>query len=365
MREFTYDASATRVVFGGPGCAGRLLPEEVERLGARRLLVVTTPRNAAPATGLAGPLQVAATFDGVRPHVPVEVVDRAVALAARAGADAVLSVGGGSATGTAKAIALRTSLPVVAVPTTYAGSEVTPVWGTTEGARKTTGRSPLVVPKTVLYDPALTLTLPAAMTAASAMNAMAHCVEAFYGPGANPITDLLAAEGVRVIGDALPAVMADPSWVAGRTELLFGAYLAGSAFAAAGSGLHHTICHVLGGAFGLPHAETHTVLLPHVAAFNQPAVPALRTRVAPALGDVDVADGLNRLAARIGAPSSLAQIGFTKDDLDTAVELVLGKDLSGNPRPVGEREVRRILTGALHGRLLDSAAQPTTRGGPL
>lgn len=359
MRPFTYETPAARIVFG-PGCAERVLAEEVERLGARRVLVVTTPRY----TSLAASLPVVATFDGVRPHVPEETVDDAVAVATWADADAVVCVGGGSATGTAKAIALRTALPIVAVPTTYAGSEVTPVWGTTDGARKITGRSPLVVPKTVLYDPALTLTLPAATTAASAMNAMAHCVEAFYAPGANPITDLVAAEGVRVIADALPGVMADPAGVTGRTGLLYGAYLAGSAFAAAGSGLHHKICHVLGGAFGLPHAETHTVLLPHVAAFNEPAVPALRTRVAPALGDVNVTDGLTRLAARIGAPKSLAQIGLAKDDLDMAIKLVLEKDLSDNPRDVGEPEVRRILTGALRGRLPAATAPSPTRGEP-
>jgi maleylacetate reductase len=333
MRRFTYETFAARVVLGA-GCAHGSMAELVERLGARRPLIVTTPRTAPLATTLAGPLSVAGLFDGVRPHVPVETVDQAVELATRTGADAVLSVGGGSTTGTAKAIALRTSLPIVAVPTTYAGSEVTPVWGTTEGARKTTGRSPLVVPKTVLYDPDLTTTLPAAMTAASAMNAMAHCVEAFYAPGANPVTDLVAAEGVRTIADALPAVIARPADAAGRAGLLYGAYLAGSAFGAAGSGLHH---------------KTHTVLLPYVAAFNAPAVPALRMRVAPALGADDAAHGLTRLAARIGAPVSLAQIGLAEDDLDTAVRLVLEKDFGDNPRSVGEREVRGILTAALRG----------------
>ncbi|WP_327584117.1 maleylacetate reductase [Nonomuraea sp. NBC_00507] len=349
MRPFTYETLAARVVFGR---AKGALAAEVERLGARHPLIVTTPRTAPLAATLAGSLSVAGVFDGVRPHVPVETVDQAVELATRTGADAVLSVGGGSTTGTAKAIALRTSLPIVAVPTTYAGSEVTPVWGTTEGARKTTGRSPLVMPKVVLYDPDLTTTLPAAMTAASAMNAMAHCVEAFYAPGANPVTDLVAAEGVRVIADALPAAMSRPADAAGRAGLLYGAYLAGSAFGVAGSGLHHKICHVLGGAFGLPHAETHTVLLPYVATFNAPAVPALRTRVAPALGAEDVAHGLTGLAARIGAPVSLAQIGLAEDDMDTAVRLVLEKDFGDNPRPVGEPEVRGILTAALRGESL-------------
>lgn len=361
MREFTYEATSARIVFG-PGCAERVLAEEIERLGVQRLLIVATSRNASLIATPAKALPVVATFDGVRPHVPVETVNLAVALATRTGADAVLSVGGGSTTGTAKAIALRTSLPIVAVPTTYAGSEVTPVWGTTEGARKITGRSSVVVPKTVLYDPALTMTLPVAMTAASAMNAMAHCVEAVYAPGANPITDLIAAEGVRVLADALPTVMADLSDAVGRAGLLYGAYLAGSAFAGAGSGLHHKICHVLGGAFGLPHAETHTVLLPHVAAFNEPAVPALRTRVAPALGAGDVAGGLTRLAARIGAPTSLAQIGLAEADLDAAVRLVLEKDLSDNPRHVGEAEARLILTGALRGSPPALAATLSTRG---
>ncbi len=355
MRAFRYEGLPSRVVFGA-GCAAGELDQELERLGARRVLLVVTDQELALATRLTGSLaSVVGTFTGVRPHVPVGVVDEACALAVQVGADALLCIGGGSTTGTAKAVALRTGLPIVAVPTTYAGSEVTPVWGTTEGARKTTGRSPVVLPRTVLYDPDLTTTLPVGLTAASAMNAMAHCIEAFYAAGSNPVTDLVAAEGVRALASGLPPVMAEAGHAAGRADLLYGAYLAGSAFAVAGSGLHHRICHVLGGAFDLPHAETHTIVLPHVTAFNEPAVPGL-SRAAAALGAPSATAGLGRLVETISAPTALLDVGMGEADLDLAVALVVEKDLTDNPRPVAEADVRAILTGALHGRSADLVA---------
>ena len=221
-----------------------------------------------------------ARFDGVRPHVPVEVAAAAVAAAREAGADVLLSVGGGSTTGTAKAVALASGLPILAVPTTYAGSEMTPVWGSTEAGRKTTGRDLAVLPKVVVYDPELTLSLPAWITAASGMNAIAHCVEAPYAPGRNPVTTQLAwrGSGRRRRRCRRWSSARD---VAARAGALYGAYLAGSAFAVAGSGLHHKICHALGGAFDLPHAETHSVVLPHVVAFQQPAAAAAMDRSRP------------------------------------------------------------------------------------
>ena len=202
--------------------------------------------------------------------MPVEVADAARKQAAAVGADAVLSVGGGSATGTAKAVALTTGLPVIAVPTTYAGSEVTPVWGLTEGERKTTGVDPRVLPRLVIYDPELTVSLPGPLSAASGLNAMAHCVDAFWAPGRNPVSALAAGEAIRVLAAALPLVSEDGTDVGARGDLLYGAYLAGTAFAVAGSGLHHKICHVLGGRYGLPHAQTHAIMLPYVLAFNAP-----------------------------------------------------------------------------------------------
>src|SRR5215210_1957995 len=274
MRSFTYEALPGRVVFG-VGAGREKLVEEGIRLGAGRMLLVATEREMEVAEELAAPLgdRVVGVFTNVRPHVPVEVATAARELARRIGADCLLSIGGGSTIGTAKAIALELPLPIVAVPTTYAGSEMTPIWGLTEAQRKKTGTSVDVLPKVVVYDPELTVSLPPFITGPSAMNAMAHCVEAFYAPGANPMSSLVAEEGIRALARGVPVAVESPDDLEGRSETLYGAYLAGTAFAGAGSGLHHKVCHVLGGAYDLPHAETHTVVLPQVAAFNGPAVP--------------------------------------------------------------------------------------------
>jgi len=350
VTTFSYDALPGRIVFGA-GASRSRLAGELAGLGAQRVLLVVAVAERALAAELTGSLGdvVAATYDGVRPHVPVETVDAARAVAARARADAVLAIGGGSTTGLAKAVALRTGLPVVAVPTTYAGSEVTPVWGMTESARKTTGRSMAVLPRVVIYDPELTTTLPVGLTVSSAGNALAHCVEALYGPGANPVTDLMAVEGIRAVADGLPAVVASPTDVVARERLLYAAYLAGSAFAVAGSGLHHKICHALGGAYDLPHAELHTVVLPHVAAFNETAPAARLGRAARALDAPTVSAGLARLLGGVHAPRSLRDLGLDPRELPAAVALVMAKDLGDNPRPVHAEDVEAILRGAIEG----------------
>src|SRR5580704_728106 len=251
MEPFARDVLPGRVVFGA-GAARTALAGEVARLGVSRLLLIPSGSEQSTARELVAPLadRIAGTFTGVRPHVPVEVADAARKQAAAVGADAVLSLGGGSATGTAKAVALTTGLPVIPVPTTYAGSEVTPVWGLTEGDRKTTGVDARVLPRLVIYDPELTVSLPGPVSAASGLNAMAHCVEAFWAPGRNPVSALAAA---------LPAVLRDGTDTGARGDLLYGAYLAGTAFAVTGSGLHHKICHILGGRYDLPHAQTHAI----------------------------------------------------------------------------------------------------------
>jgi len=349
-RPFTYDALPGRVVFG-PGASHDRLTAEVERLGAEHVLVVVAERErslAEPLERLLG-VRVAAVFTHVRPHVPVAVAREALAAARSVDADAIVSIGGGSTTGTAKAVALESDLPILAVPTTYAGSEMTPVWGLTSDERKTVGRSAKVLPKVVIYDPELTFSLPADVTAASAMNALAHCVEAFYGPGANPITSLAAEAGLRAIAASVAGAVREPSDLDARSELLYGAYLAGSAFAVAGSGLHHKICHVLGGAYDLPHAETHSVLLPQVTAFLMPTLPETAALIARAIDAGDAAQGLYDLAQEIGSPTSLAEIGFRADALDEAVALVLEEVPADNPRPVDEAAVRSILAAALAG----------------
>jgi maleylacetate reductase len=350
---FLYDALPGRVVFG-PGVARQRLAAELDGLGAERVLLVAADPELPLARELTGPLgdRVVAEFSGVRPHVPVGVAQAAREEAARSRADLVLSIGGGSTTGTAKAVALTTGLPVVAVPTTYAGSEVTPVWGLTEAARKTTGRDARVLPRVVLYDPELTLTLPADLSAASGLNALAHCVEALWAPGANPVTSLVALEGVRALAAGLPAVVADPSGLAGRTDALYGAYLAGAAFAVAGSGLHHTVCHVLGGAYDLPHAPTHAVVLPHVLALYAPRLPEVERSVAAALGVPAAVKGLVDLAARTGAPSSLADAGLTAAQLPEAGRLVsaaVATKVPPGPLSVTADEVHALLRAALDG----------------
>jgi alcohol dehydrogenase class IV len=347
-----YHGLPGRVVFGA-GSARRELADQIAALGVERLLLIAAGPEAGLAEELAAPLggRVVGHFDGVRPHVPVEVGEAAVAAARAAGADATLAVGGGSTTGTAKAVALATGLPIVAVPTTYAGSEMTPVWGSTEGGVKTTGRALKVLPRLVVYDPELTFSLPAAITAASGMNALAHCVEALYAPGRNPVTSLIALEAIGALGRALPAAVAAPDDVGARGEALYGAWLAGSSFAVAGSGLHHKICHALGGAFDLPHAETHSVVLPHVVAFQQPAAAELMDRVAAALDAPPGAGAaaLYDLAAGLGVPLSLAAIGMPADGIERVVEPIVAAVPADNPRPVGADDVRAILAAAYAG----------------
>jgi alcohol dehydrogenase class IV len=348
--DFRYDALPGRVVFGG-GAARRELVGEADQLGADRLLLIATEQEAPLARELAAPLgnKIAGTFLGVRPHVPVEVAEAARQLARDIQADALLSVGGGSTTGTAKAVALTSGLPILAVPTTYAGSEVTPVWGMTEAARKTTGTDLRVLPRTVVYDPELTLTLPAELSAASGLNALAHCVEAFWAPRRNPISALAAEEGIRALAGALPLVQRNPTDLDARAELLYGAYLAGSAFAVAGSGLHHKICHVLGGAYDLPHAQTHAIVLPHVLAFNAPAAPEAARRVARALGVADPVAGLRALTAELGIPAGLRALGMRAEQVDEAAELVEPTVPADNPRHADRAALRELIQAAWAG----------------
>jgi len=368
---FAFDALPGRVVFG-PGTARTELPAEVARLGVSRVLLIAGGSAEPVARELAGTLggRLAGVFTGVRPHVPAAVAQAARREAAVAGADALLSVGGGSATGTAKAVALTTGLPVIAVPTTYAGSEVTPVWGITEGERKTTGTDLRVLPRLVIYDPELTLGLPPGLAAASGLNAMAHCVEAFWAPRRNPVSSLAAEEGIRALAGALAS--ASPADLGVRSRLLYGAYLAGSAFAVAGSGLHHKICHVLGGRYDLPHAQMHAIVLPYVLAFNTPGAPEAAGRIGRALaasGATAAASGLapsasglapsapgrtpagalRDLATRLGIPAGLRDIGLREDQLAEAAELIEPAVPPDNPVPAGAAALRRLLRAAWAG----------------
>jgi len=349
MLSFTYEALPARVVFG-VGSLDRL-SDEIQRLGASHALVLSTPEQRDQAEQVASRIgsRAAGVFDKAVMHVPIATAQAAREVAQRLRADCCVAVGGGSTTGLAKAIALVSELPILAVPTTYAGSEMTPIWGLTEGGIKKTGRNPRVLPRTVIYDTSLTTTMPAMLSATSGMNAIAHCVEALYAEDANPVISLMAEEGIRALAASLPAVVKNPTDLEARSQALYGAWLGGSSLGAVGMALHHKLCHVLGGTFNLPHAETHTVVLPYVAAYNDAAAPQAMARVARAIGASYAAAGLYALAASMGAPISLGEIGMREGDLDRAADLAVENPYY-NPRPITKESIRRLLEDAFRGR---------------
>lgn len=344
-RRVAYEALAGRVVFGA-GCLAEV-PAEVERLGARRALVVDGLVDSDVAGRLADDLgeRHAGTLAGIRQHVPAELATSARAASAEAGADCLVAVGGGSAIGLAKAVALESGLPIVAVPTTYAGSEMTPIWGITRDDRKLTGSDRTVQPRTVVYDPELTLSLPASASAASGMNAIAHCVEALWTERANPVTDAVATEGIRRLAAGLRGVIRDPADLDARAQALRGAWLGGTALAVAGTALHHKVCHVLGG-FGLPHAEVHAVILPWVVDFFGPAAPEALARVARALDAGDAVGGLQQLGRDLGLSAGLADLGLDAAGADLAAELAAAV-APAVPSPAGQADIRAILEHAM------------------
>lgn len=349
MLSFTYEALPSRVIFGAGAVAK--LPEEIDRLGAKRALVLATPQQwsiAAEVSALLGP-RFAGLFDRAVMHVPDDIAEAARKEAASLGADCCVAVGGGSTTGLAKAVALTTGLPIVAIPTTYAGSEMTPIWGITADGVKQTGRDLRVLPKTVLYDPSLTLGLPVAMSVTSGINAIAHCVEALYSKDANPIVSLTAEDGIRAMAQALRIIVIDPENADARASALYGAWLGGSVLGAVGMALHHKLCHTLGGSFNLPHAETHTVILPHAIAFNASETPDAMARVAKALGTRDAAGGMWDLVASLRAPLSLQSIGMERRHLERATDLAIANPY-WNPRRITRDGIRDLLENAFEGR---------------
>ncbi|MFF5252882.1 maleylacetate reductase [Streptomyces leeuwenhoekii] len=346
--RFTHETLGQRVVFAS-GEAPAAVAAEVAALDARRVMLIAAPARAALAERVGADLPVAVRHDEVVMHVPVEVAERARQAAAAGLVDALVCVGGGSTTGLAKAVAMTTGLPIVAVPTTYAGSEATNVWGLTEGEVKTTGVDARVLPRSIVYDASLMLSLPVEMSVASGLNALAHCVDSLWGPRVDPIDQALAGEGIRALALGLPAVAADPTGPEGREQTLYGAYLAAVAFASAGSGMHHKICHVLGGMFDLPHAQTHAVVLPHVLAFNAPSAPDAERRIAQALGSPTAGEGLAALRKVLRAPRALRDHGMPEDGITRAVAPVLAAVPGDNPTPVTEENITALLRAAWEG----------------
>jgi alcohol dehydrogenase class IV len=349
MQSFVYEPLPTRVVFGS-GTVAELKPE-AERLNLHRLLVLSTPgRGEAQAREIAallGDLAVGIHAGAVM-HTPVDATEKALQVVRELGADAVVAVGGGSTTGLGKAIALRTDLPQIVLPTTYAGSEMTPILGETKDGVKTTQRTLKVLPEVVIYDVDLTMGLPASIAATSGMNAMAHAVEALYARDRNPVISLMAEEGIRSLARALPGIADDPQDREARADALYGTWLCGACLGAVGMALHHKLCHVLGGSFDLPHAETHTIVLPHAVAYNAPAVPEATDRIAQALGVEDAAQGLFELAGRLGAKQALRDIGMPADGIEQALKAAMAAPY-WNPRPIEEDGLRDLLTRAWNG----------------
>ena len=281
-------------------------------------------------------------------HVPVETAAAARNVAARLNADCAVAIGGGSTIGLAKAIALETGLPILAIPTTYAGSEMTPIYGLTEAGIKKTGRDARVLPRTVIYDPNLTVTMPAKLSGTSGMNALAHCLEGLYAENANPVMTLFATEGIRALARSLPVVVREPKNIDARSDAQYGAWLSGAVLGNVGMALHHKLCHTLGGTFNLPHAEVHTVVLPYAAAYNRDAAPESMRIAAGALHANDAAQGIYDLSVRLDAPVALKDIGMPEDGLDRAAELAT-RNPYYNPRPVEKDAIRQLLEDAFHG----------------
>ncbi len=349
MKEFLYTAHAARIVFGVDSL--RHLEREIDFLGARRALVLSTPEQRTIAEEISARLgsRSAGVYDKAVMHVPIETAEAARAVAKELKADCCVAVGGGSTIGLGKAIALTSDLPILAIPTTFAGSEMTPIYGITAQGQKKTGRDGRVLPKSVIYDPKLLATLPAKIAGPSGMNAMAHCAEALYAQDANPIASAMAEEGIRALARALPRVVREADDMEAKSDALYGAWLAGTCLGQVGMALHHKLCHTLGGSFNLPHAETHTIVLPHALAYNAGAAVEAMTRMAGALGAGDAPGGLYDLAASLGTPLALKDIGMREESLDRAADIATTHPY-WNPRPIERAAIRRLLDDAFWGR---------------
>jgi maleylacetate reductase len=354
MRSFEQQAGPTRIVFG----AGTLtqVGDELARLGGHRALVLSTPGHSDLAERVAAGLGDAAagTFTGATMHTPVEVTQEAMSRVRSVRADSLVSVGGGSTTGLGKAIASRTGLPHLALPTTYAGSEVTALLGETADGEKVTRIGEEIRPDTVIYDVELSTTLPWAITLTSAVNAMAHSVEALYSADRTAATDQMATDSIAALAAGLRSLREEPESLDARADLLYGAWLAGTCLGTVGMGLHHKLCHTLGGSFGLPHAPTHTVVLPYAMDYNQPAATAAMATAATALGVGDAPSGLQAFIAMLGGPTSLAELGFSLADVPRAADLAVGRPYP-NPREVTRQGVEDLLTRATHGTTIGAA----------
>ncbi|KPA21295.1 Maleylacetate reductase [Shimia sp. SK013] len=347
MNQFSYKSGAARIEFGR-GNFGRVR-DLVLDLSCTRAVVLATEQQgeiAETATKHLGSVA-GGSFAGAVMHTPIEVTEGAAAYCDSVQADCLVSVGGGSTTGLGKAISYRTGLPHIVVPTTYAGSEVTPILGQTEQGLKTTINDTKVLPTAVIYDPDLTDTLPLKMSIVSGLNAMAHAAEALYAQNRNPISSMLAVEGLSAMKDGLGQIASDPQSKSGRDSALYGAWLCGTVLGQVGMALHHKICHTLGGSFDMPHAETHAVMLPHTIGYNAQAVPDVLQPIATLFGG-EPGPALYEYAKSVGSPVALKDLGFKEEDLDRAASIAASNPY-WNPRPIDEAGLRVMLQNAFDG----------------
>jgi maleylacetate reductase len=338
-----------RIVFGD-GAVTRLA-DELDQQGLRQVMLITARHDAQLGEYCRNVLgdRIRLHWDEVRQHVPRELAQRATSAAGTAGADVLVAIGGGSTTGLGKAVAVATGLPLAVVPTTYAGSEMTPIYGLTSDNEKTTARDARALPRIVVYDPRLLTTLPPAVVGPSGLNALAHCAEALWAPSADPVTDAIALDGARRLRQHLPAAYAtdDP---AARGEVLIAACLAGTALGTVGTSLHHALCHLLGGLFDAPHAETHAIVLPYVVSYLRPAVPEAARRLAQALGTSEhaLARSIWDLGRSVGTPAGLRSVGIREEQIPLLTQAALDKQLP-SPRPLGYGPLNEVLHAAWTG----------------
>ncbi|KAL4885892.1 hypothetical protein BJY04DRAFT_205166 [Aspergillus karnatakaensis] len=344
MDAFEYNANPGRVVFG----SGTLqkLPDEIARLDKKAPLILSTPQQVNQAESVKEVLkgQIAGIFTEATMHTPTDITDKAVEYAKAQNADVVVSIGGGSTIGLGKAISIRTGLYHICIPTTYAGSEMTPILGETADGLKKTRSDPKILPGTVIYDVDLTMTLPSGMSATSGVNAIAHAVEALYARNTNPVINLMALEGTRALATALPDIIQDPSSPSARSLALYGAWLCGTCLGSVGMSIHHKLCHTLGGSFNLPHAETHTAVLPHAISYNAPKIPEAMKKLAEVLpgSDGDAIKGLNVLLEKLGVKRGVKEYGMKEEDIDKAADIAVGNPY-WNPREIEREPIRELI----------------------
>ena len=341
-------AKYQRVLFGVG--VRNTVADEVRRLGCSRALILSTPPQSSSALDLAAALNdmSAGVFSRAAMHTPVEVTENALRHVQEINADCLIAIGGGSTTGLGKAIAHRTGLPQIVIPTTYAGSEATPILGQTEDGVKTTLTDRKVLPEVILYDPELVATLPVGMTVTSALNAMAHAAEALYARDKSEDSNQLAIDGLTSFVKSLPKVLQDPEDLAAREETQRGAWACGAVLGRVGMALHHKLCHTLGGSFELPHAETHAIILPHAIHYNAQAVPGLLAPVTDLLDGSSPGMALWQFAKSMGAPLALRDLGLQAQDLDRVAEIAT-RNPYWNPREVTANGIRALLEKAWTG----------------